>query len=587
MQLCYRFLLFVLAATCLVFISCNEPPEITSVTPDCIGENETFEVTLEGTFEDGDKVYVNHGFVDSKLKSDKITFETTSGMATESPMAIIVQNKKGKNSNEVYINIEEDPVIHSIEPTTGPSSGGQKITINGFGFAEDVEAYLGDSKIVIESSTENIITGVTSAHNPPDDEVLVTVINNPETCPASATYQNYAYYDFDLSYGDPIVTESDLNLVAIDDMNGDGQNDIVVVSYDEDSHISTIKAYDGATYDSLYDDRFTLPANSKPSGLILHDFDPDDGKGVDIAVSLVDLNEIAILRNSGTNSLAAFSVAYYSTEPGTSPSAMTIGEFDGDGAGNDLATINYSNTSTSQLNVTILIGNADGTFTTPAQMISLEQDPADMSISSIATTQISGTYDDLLVCNQSTSKAIVLLNNLTAPAKIMNFSKSEYGVGSETEPISIVAYDLGEEGNKDIIVVNHAVSSLGYLVQNIPGTIASTFTSYTIGNGGVDPALPLIIKTGNFEYDPSDTEIGRWGAVGFDGIPGLVEILKDASDCILFTLPEMTSEGEMINGTIYSMAVGNLNNDEIDDVVVGLNGDNKIIVLKTGTEDSF
>lgn len=168
-----------------------------------------------------------------------------------------------------------------------------------------------------------------------------------------------------LGYGDgafnPVTTSPSVQLyfttdIAVGDFNADGKLDLAVAST---SGLSTGSPSTVAILFGNGDGTVTQapgspsPVGKTPIAIVVADFN-GDGK-LDIATANWNDNTVTILLGNGDGTFTQ--AASSPITVGTQPNAIALGDFNGDGK-LDLAIANYGSN-----NVSILLGNGDGTFT--------------------------------------------------------------------------------------------------------------------------------------------------------------------------------------------------------------------------------
>src|SRR5438034_911093 len=198
-------------------------------------------------------------------------------------------------------------------------------------------------------------------------------------------------------------------------------------------------------------------AGSNPASVAAGDFNRD---GVlDLATANYGSNNVSVLLGNGDGT---FQPARTFATAGFNPVTVAVGDFNGDGRP-DLAVTNGANTTSGAVpgNLAVLLGNGDGTFQA-ARTIDVGITPA-----FVAVRDVNGDgRPDLAVANFRSNDASVLLGNgdgtFQAPR---NFDTG-------TGPLSIAVGDVNSDGQADLAVANFDFNIRG------PNTV-----SVLLGNG--------------------------------------------------------------------------------------------------------
>jgi hypothetical protein len=314
------------------------------------------------------------------------------------------------------------------------------------------------------------------------------------------------------------------DFVAVGDLNGDGHPDVVVVA-----------------------------ANASPSilGVLL-------GKG------------------DGTFNAPVTYVA-----GGNSSSAVVIGDVNGDGF-LDLVVANESaSNSSGEGDVSVLLGNGNGTFQ-PA----VNYDSGGSDATALAIADVNGDkHPDIVVVNRCDSECTgngtvgVLLND----GKGSFLAPILYSSGALL-PDSVAVGDFTGDGKPDIVVAhkcaadgecNTSNGSLGVLLNNGDGTFKAPVV---YGSGGYLYALAVAVADMNGD-GKLDLIVGNWCesiAVcgGFTPTGGVSVLLGNGNGT--FQLPVAYAAG---TGNAASIAVGDANGDGHPDVLVNGAEDEDVYIL--------
>jgi hypothetical protein len=169
---------------------------------------------------------------------------------------------------------------------------------------------------------------------------------------------------------------------------------------------------------------------------------------------------------------------------GTNPDSAAVGDFNGDGK-LDLAVANYGSD-----NVSILLGNGDGTFQAAVNY------GAGEFPESVAVGDFRGDGKlDLVVANQGSNNVSILLGNGDGTFQ----AAVNYGVGSS--PTSVAVGDFNGDGKLDLVVANSFSNNGSILLGNGDGTFQAavnygaglTLFSVAVGDFNGDGKLDLAV----------------------------------------------------------------------------------------------
>lgn len=188
---------------------------------------------------------------------------------------------------------------------------------------------------------------------------------------------------------DRFVVHGDVWRVNVADGDGDGHQDILVLSGNE---VAFLRG-DGTG-------RFDLPVHHATSGsprsFAVNDFDGDGD--FDVVTAGFSTSRVVFLRNNGNGDFVPGTVTY---PTGNTPSSIVAADFDQDGDF-DLATTNLASD-----NVTVLLNDGNGAF---AGLLPVPMTSAFTPIALRAADLDGNGFSDLVVANESPQKTIVLLN---------------------------------------------------------------------------------------------------------------------------------------------------------------------------------
>ena len=159
------------------------------------------------------------------------------------------------------------------------------------------------------------------------------------------------------------------------------------------------------------------------------------------------------------------------------PYASILGDFNGDGRLDLAAAVTYSN------NVSVLLGNGDGTFQTPANY------PVVSYPYSLAVGDFNGDGKlDLAVANQGSNNVSLLRGNGNGTFQ----AAVNYPGG--TSPRSVTVGDFNGDGKLDLAVANSGTNNVSILLGNGDGTF-QTAVNFNVGTS------PYSVTSGDFNGD--------------------------------------------------------------------------------------
>ncbi|MBX7218649.1 MAG: FG-GAP-like repeat-containing protein [Blastocatellia bacterium] len=294
--------------------------------------------------------------------------------------------------------------------------------------------------------------------------------------------------NFSQAAGSPVTVGDFPNAIDIADLNRDGQLDVVAVNPNSDN-ISIVLGNGGGGFTPAAGSPITVGNN--PKDVVIADF--NNNGLLDIAVVNTDSNNVTILLGNGSGG--------FGTAPGSpvpvagTPQNVAQGDFDQDGVV-DLVVGSFISTN----NLTILLGNANGSFTQAAgSPFTAGSQVNDLAV---ADFNLDGR-PDIAATNFSSKTLTVFLGNGTggfsaAPGSPMTFA---------TPPISVTTGDVDRDGVPDLVVGNSVVSSNGN-ISILLGT----------GNGGftVTPGSPITVG-----QNPLDVGVFDFNADGLLDVTSL------------------------------------------------------------------
>jgi hypothetical protein len=303
---------------------------------------------------------------------------------------------------------------------------------------------------------------------------------------------------YTIAPGSPISVGADPITSEVGDLNNDHKADIVVTN--QGSHSLTILLGNG-------DGAFTpapgapVAVNVKPRGVAIDHFNGDIN--LDLVVCNGESDNLTILLGNGDGTFIPAPGSPLAG--GDAPFHAVVGRFNAD-AYKDLAVANLADGT-----VSIFLGKGDGGFTQFGAAI-----PAGKYTSFIAA----GLFDadtnlDLAVTNRVSNNVIILLGD--GNGGFRQADGSPYTVGAS--PMAVAVGDLNLDGNLDIVVPNEDSANISVFLGKGNGDFGSPFT---ISTG----RLPTHLALADFNED-NKPDI----ATSNGGDSTLTILLNACSDC--------------------------------------------------------
>jgi hypothetical protein len=250
--------------------------------------------------------------------------------------------------------------------------------------------------------------------------------------------------------------------VANGDFNGDGFADLVVANFY--SNTVSVLLNKGTNGNGTFQTAATYSVGHGPISVAVADFNGDHK--LDLVVVNETDNNASILLGNGDGTFkaqATYCVVTFANCVGGNPLSVAVGDFNGDGF-LDLAVADFQSQQ-----VSILLGNGDGTFQTPKAYSTL----ANPSSVVIADFNGDGKLDLALTSTPLGSSAGNLVSLLLGKGDGTFSAPALYGTGSEAYSAAVADFNL--DGAPDVAVAN-GISNTVSLLLNIQGT-AITFAS--------------------------------------------------------------------------------------------------------------
>ena len=286
--------------------------------------------------------------------------------------------------------------------------------------------------------------------------------------------------------GMPITTTAPFTptSVVVGDFNGDGKQDIAVLSAQGIGSVNIYLGNGDGTFQTAKN--FPVAASTSASRLLaMGDFNRDGIE--DLVATNSGLNQVAVILGNGDGTFNA--PAYYPAP--SQPWNVVVGDINNDGF-LDLAVAADASSS-----ATILQGNGDGTFK-PAVFANTGAS----QVGSVALGDFNGDgFLDLATTSAPDNAVYILLNKGTATPSFGTAAKITMNSG----PYYLTIGDFNRDGITDIISANNGNTTVGVLLGKGAGAFNAA-TYYTVGGGAIfategdingDDQVDLTAVTGN------------------------------------------------------------------------------------------
>jgi len=282
---------------------------------------------------------------------------------------------------------------------------------------------------------------------------------------------------FTLTSQSPFDSGTGAAAVAAGDFNRDGNLDLAVAN----SGAGTVSIFPGIGDGTFGAATPTLTVGPAPMAVLTGDWNADGNS--DLAVVNSGDGTVSIFNGSGDGLFAP--AATPTITVGATPVAGVAGDWNGDGQ-QDLAIVNSG-----AGNVSILLGNGDGTFT-PATTPTVTVGSSPMAIAA-------GDFDrdgilDLAVANSGSGNVSILLGNGNGTFQ----PAANFGIAvTSPTPSGIVVGDFNRDGRLDLAVTNSGEDKVSILLGDGAGSFDETFFNSPFATG----ANPSAIVAGDFDRD--------------------------------------------------------------------------------------
>ena len=355
--------------------------------------------------------------------------------------------------------------------------------------------------------------------------------------------------------------------VSIADLNGDGKPDLVTANYLGANLSVFFNTTPTNASTPTFSARTDFSLGFNPYSVTIGDLN-GDGKPDLVATNVFGSNVSVLFNTTTTGNAAPTFSAKTDFTTATNPDDVSIADLNGDGKP-DLAVATQGSTNVSVLFNTTPTGNATPTF-------SAKTDFTVGNISfSVSIGDINGDgKPDMAIANTGSNTGSVLLNTTTTGAATPTFSaKTDFTTGNS--PNSLVVRDINGDGKPDMAVSNQGDASVSiFLNTTTPGASTPAFTTkqdFTTGS------QPWKISIADFNGDGKPD----LASANYDG--NNVSVLLNTMT-LGVTPASYSAKTDFTTGTNpWSVSLGDFNGDGKPDMAAANSGANSVSVLLNTT----
>jgi hypothetical protein len=232
---------------------------------------------------------------------------------------------------------------------------------------------------------------------------------------------------------------------VVADVNSDNNPDIIVANYGGNTVGVFLNAGNGTF---LAQTTYSTGAASNPTSVAVADVNGDNKP--DIVVADYTSNYVGVFLNTGNGTFLAQTT--YSAGAGSNPRSVAVADVNNDNKP-DIVVAEYTTNSFG-----IFLNAGNGTFLNQATyLISAGSNPR----ASVVADVNSDNKPDIVVADYSSNYVSVFLNAGNGTF----FNQTTYSTGAGSNPYSVVVADVNNDNKPDIVVPNYTSNSVGVFLH--------------------------------------------------------------------------------------------------------------------------
>ncbi|NML65656.1 hypothetical protein HHL22_10610 [Hymenobacter sp. RP-2-7] len=359
--------------------------------------------------------------------------------------------------------------------------------------------------------------------------------------------------------------------VVFGDVDGDGDLDLLITN--RGNNTVSVRLNGGNATGSnagSFGNGQNVAVGTNPASLVLGDVDSDGD--LDMLVANSGASTVSVRLNGGDATGSNTGVFSNGSDAvvGSGPSGVALGDIDGDGDLDLLATNYYDNTVSVRLNGGDATGSATGVFSNGTTSV------VGASPQHLVVGDVDGDGDlDFIAANSGAGTLSVRLNGGDATGSASGIFSSGQTVMVGANPYSVALADIDADGDLDLLAANKGSASVTTRLNGGDATGSNT--------GAFDAGTTVSVGTSPYWVAVADLDSdGDLDFVTANQGSSTVSVRLNGSDASgtstgVFTAPSNTSE-VTVGTSPYCVALGDIDGDGDLDVATANQGSNTATV---------